>query len=88
MEEEIIEKLQEYYNKHITFDIETLENKKGIYIIFKINASIRISDFERGIIRIGFTFNFKYFKELTLDANLWELRRLINKNILYLFEEE
>lgn len=83
MEDEIEEKLEKIYNKYIMFEVETLGNNN-----FKINASIKISDIKRGIIRIGFTFDFKYDKELTIDANVFKISAKIAYNIKHLFKEE
>lgn len=86
MEEEILDKLEEKY-KRIRFKITMLElNKK--YITYKLESSIKITDFSRGIMSLGFTFNFKYERELTLDANLNYIIYKIDKYIIKLFKEE
>lgn len=86
MEEEIVDKLEEKYRR-IRFKITMLElNRK--YIIYKLESSIKITDFSRGIMSIGFTFTFKYERELTLDANLNDIMCKIDNHIIKLFKEE
>ena len=86
MEEEIQDKLEEKYTR-IRFKITMLElNRK--YIIYKLESSIKITDFSKGIMSIGFTFNFRYERELTLDANLNDIMYKIDKHIIKLFKEE
>lgn len=86
MEEEILDKLEEKYRR-IRFKITMLElNRK--YITYKLESSIKITDFSRGIMSIGFTFNFRYERELTLDANLNDIMYKIDKYIIKLFKGE
>lgn len=86
MEEEILDKLEEKYQK-IIFKINMIElNNK--YILYKLESSIKITDIKKGIFSIGFTFTFKYDRTFTLDANMNDIYFNIDKHILKLFKKE
>lgn len=81
MEEEIQDKLEKIYNNYIRFEVNNLKDNK-----FEIIGVIRINKGE--IIRISFRFEYTYFKDLTLDINIFYISKEIDKNIIKLFKEE
>lgn len=81
MEEEIQDKLEEIYNNYIRFEVNNLKDNK-----FEIIGVIRINKGE--IIRISFRFEYTYFKDSTLDLNIFYISKEIDKNIIKLFKEE
>lgn len=82
MEEEIQDRLEEVYNNYIRFEVNNLKK----YNKFEIIGVIRINKGE--IIRISFRFEYTYFKDSTLDMNIFYISKEIDKNIIKLFKEE
>ena len=81
MEEEIQDKLEEIYNKYIRLEVNNLKDNK-----FEIIGTIRITKGE--IIRLSFNFIYTYFKDSTIDLNIYYICKEIDKHIITLFKEE
>lgn len=79
MEEEIQDKLDEIYNNQIILDVETNEKNK-----FKIHGSIK--SFNLNVIRKGFIIYYNYDKNSTINYNINQIVREIDKNIIILFK--
>lgn len=81
MEEEIQDRIEKIYNNYIRFEVNNLKDNK-----FEIIGVIRINKGE--IIRISFRFEYTYFKDATIDVNIFYITKEIDKNIIKLFKEE
>ena len=81
MEEEIMDKLEQIYNKYIRIEVNNLKDNK-----FEIIGTIRITKGE--IVRLSFTFEYTYFKDATIDVNIFYITKEIDKHIIKLFKEE
>lgn len=53
---------------------------------FEIIGTIRITKGQ--IIRLSFTFIYTYFKDVTIDVNIFYMCKEIDKHIIKLFKEE
>lgn len=92
MENEIEDKLEEIYNNQILIEVET-EIEKNINrsinrkkYIFKVHGSIK--SYKLNIIRKGFIIYFEYDRTMTMDFNINNLVKEIDKNIIKLYKEE
>ena len=81
MEEEILDELEKIYNNYIRFEVNNLGNKK-----FEIIGVIRLNKGE--IIRLSFRFEYSYFKDATMEVNIFYICKEIDKHIIKLFKEE
>ena len=75
MEEEIQDKLEKIYNDNIRIEVNNLGNKK-----FEIIGIIRINKGE--IIRLSFRFEYSYFKDATMEVNIFYICKEIDKHII------
>ena len=81
MEEEIMDKLEQIYNNYIRIEVNNLKDNK-----FEIIGTIRITKGE--IIRLSFNFEYTYFKDATMEVNIFYICKEIDKHIIKLFKEE